>query len=298
MMKIKNRSIIVDVAKYQPSSVSSYVKNGAKAAIVQVSVSNSIKAPRAKAQIASAKNNNVPDLAYFYACFGASVSQAQKEAKYAVKAAREAGLSKGTYFGVDWENQDNYTGGSASANTSAIMAAMDVLKDAGYKPLLYSSASLLRSKINVKKVTNKYGVCIWVASYPTTAPVSKPNFAYFPSMDGVLIWQFTDNWRGLNVDGNVVLADLSVSCETSHKKAKSKWEPITKTYTLSHALTLHTSPHISAPAIAKLPKGSSVIVDAKLQGPLRLWLRQPRSNDAYGYIVGKDKYGKWQGKLA
>ena len=45
-----------------------------------------------------------------------------------------------------------------------------------------------------------------------------------------------------------------------------------------------------------LPKGSAIKYDAVLQGPKRLWLRQPRAN-GYGYIVGKDKYGKAMGKF-
>ena len=49
--------------------------------------------------------------------------------------------------------------------------------------------------------------------------------------------------------------------------------------------------------IAELPKGSEVKFDATLQGPLRLWLRQPRNNGKYGYVVGKDKYGKKLGKF-
>ena len=77
---------------------------------------------------------------------------------------------------------------------------------------------------------------------------------------------------------------------------KSSWVKKPGTFILSKTLKLHTSPHISAPAIAKLPKGSVIKYDAILQGPKRLWLRQPRAN-GFGYIVGKDKYGKAMGKF-
>ena len=77
---------------------------------------------------------------------------------------------------------------------------------------------------------------------------------------------------------------------------KSNWVKKPGTFVLGKALKLHTSPHITAPAIAKLPKGSAIKYDAVLQGPKRLWLRQPRAN-GYGYIVGKDKYGKAMGKF-
>ncbi|WP_318351391.1 hypothetical protein [Klebsiella quasipneumoniae] len=39
-------------------------------------------------------------------------------------------------------------------------------------------------------------------------PASTPDFGYFPSMDGIAIWQFTDNWKSMSVDGNISLIDL------------------------------------------------------------------------------------------
>lgn len=77
---------------------------------------------------------------------------------------------------------------------------------------------------------------------------------------------------------------------------KSDWIKKPGTFILGKALKLHTSPHINAPAIAMLPKGSAIKYDAVLQGPKRLWLRQPRAK-GYGYIVGKNKYGKAMGKF-
>ena len=72
------------------------------------------------------------------------------------------------------------------------------------------------------------------------------------------------------------------------------------TFVLGKSLKLHTSAHINAPAIVKLPKGSAIkydaVYDAVLQGPKRLWLRQPSAN-GYGYIVGKDKYSKAMGQF-
>ena len=90
----------------------------------------------------------------------------------------------------------------------------------------------------------------------------------------------------------------TISAKKPAKSAsnKSKWVKKPGTFVLGKALKLHTSPHISAPAIATLPKGSAVKYDAVLQGPKRLWLRQPRAN-GYGYIVGQDKYGKAMGKF-
>lgn len=291
------RYYAVDVAKYQPTSLHAYASAGAKLAIVQVSVANSIVAPKAKAQVASAHANNMKTAAYFYACFGNSVSRAKSEATFAVKCAKNAGIKAGSMLAVDWEGQDNDTSGSASANTAAILAAMRVIKNAGYQAMLYSSASLLRTKINVSKVVKAFGTCIWVASYAVAGRIDTPNFGYFPSMDGVAIWQFTDNWKGLSVDGNIVLSKVNANAESAIVKKTSKNKLATNgLFELNTSLNIHVSAHVSAKSIAKLPKGSVVKYDKVIVGSLRTWIRQPRAGGKYGYIVAVDRYGHKQGK--
>src|SRR5699024_4571609 len=103
---------------------------------------------------------------------------------------------------------------------------MEVCAKAGYKVLLYSDASLLRNNIDTARIVKRFGTCIWVASYPTDY-ATEPNFNYFPSMEGVAIWQFCDNWRGLNVDGNISLVDLHKDTavkKTTKPAEKSKLE--------------------------------------------------------------------------
>lgn len=289
------RYYAVDVAKYQPCSLHNYANAGAKLAIVQVSVANSIVAPRAKQQVASAKANNMKVAAYFYACFGHDASRAKSEANFAVACARKAGVKAGSMLAVDWESQDNDTSGSASANTAAILAAMRVIKQAGYKPMLYSGADLLYRKVNTKAIVKEFGTCLWVARYAIMGRIDKPNYQYFPSMDGVAIWQFTDNWRGLNVDGNIVLAKVATADTTIVKKSSNKTLLTNGLFELNTSLNIHVSAHVSAKSIAKLHKGDVVKYDKVIKGPLRTWIRQPRKN-GYGYIVAIDRYGHKLGK--
>ncbi|WP_366791812.1 hypothetical protein [uncultured Lactobacillus sp.] len=83
---------------------------------------------------------------------------------------------------------------------------------------------MLRTAIDTKKIIQKYGTCIWIASYPTDY-AAEPDFNYFPSMDGVAIWQFCDNWKGLSVDGNISLIDLHKETMTEHKTIKPIEKP-------------------------------------------------------------------------
>ncbi|MCX8725468.1 GH25 family lysozyme [Lactobacillus sp. B4007] len=154
--------------------------------------------------------------------------KAKTEAEFACKKAVELGLPKGTYLAVDWENGSGnniYCG--VSSSTSAILAAMAVIKSNGYVPLFYSGASAMRNQVDYRSIVKAYGKCLWVASYPTMAAVNSANMAYFPSMDGVAIWQFTSNYRGLNVDGNINVLPLKTSLNlTSLQKDVNKKESI------------------------------------------------------------------------
>ncbi|RVU70213.1 MULTISPECIES: GH25 family lysozyme [Lactobacillus] len=207
---VKARSYGVDVASYQSTNLSSHANAGAQFAIVKVSEGTGYRNPKAAAQIKSAISNGMMPMAYHFATFGANSSAAKAEAKYAVSSAKALGLPNGSYIACDWETgQGNNVNGGKNGSANAIIAFMKQVKASGFQSLLYSGAHLLKNNINTNKVNNAFPNSLWVASYATMGRIDNPNFAYFPSMDGVAIWQFTDNWRGLNVDGNITLLPLS-----------------------------------------------------------------------------------------
>lgn len=213
---VGSRSYGIDVANYQSSNINGMASAGAKFAIVKVSEGTGYRNPKASAQIASAKRSGMLPMAYHFALFGANSGTAVREANYAVSSARAYGLPAGSYIACDWESGDgNNVNGGASASANAIIAFMRQVKKNGYKPLLYSGASLLNNNISTAKVIAAFPNSLWVASYASMGRIDTPNFSYFPSMNGVAIWQFTDNWRGLNVDGNISLLPLSMSGSVS-----------------------------------------------------------------------------------
>ncbi|MFK5220106.1 GH25 family lysozyme [Lactobacillus helveticus] len=210
------RALGVDVASYQSADLSSHAQAGSQFAIVKVSEGTTYRNPKASSQISTAISNNMMPMAYHFATFSSNSSAAVDEANYAIKAAQTFGLPKDSYIACDYETgQGNniYCGKTPTAN--AIIAFMDQIKAAGYKPLLYASSSVLRNNIDTNSVIVKYPNSLWVASYAISGRIDNPNFNYFPSMEGVSIWQFTDNWRGLNVDGNVAVLPLSIDGNTT-----------------------------------------------------------------------------------
>ena len=218
------RDFVVDVAVYNSTDMSAYKRAGARQAIVKATEGLGYINPKAGVQVKSAHNNHMYLHAYHFATFGNNVGRAKMEAKFFVAEAKKLNISKKRYLWLDWETGDgNVVINPAYSNTKAILAFMKVCHSAGYKVGLYSGAYILKQYVDTAKIVKKYGTCLWVASYATMGRIDKPDFNYFPSMNGVAIWQFTDNWCGLNVDGNITLKELITDAvKVPAKKAVAK----------------------------------------------------------------------------
>lgn len=216
------RSYGVDVSSFQDANMSKYASNGAKFAIVKVTEGTNYQNPKANQQVTNARQAGMQVMAYFYATFSGNSSLARLQAQYAVSFANSIRITKGSYIAVDWEEGNgNSVSGNAEYNTQAVLTAMNVIQSAGYKPLLYSGAAVLQNNINTGLILKNYPNCLWVASYATMGRIDQPDFGWFPSMPGVAIWQFTDNWKGLSVDGNISLIDLTEEKEDD----EMSWHP-------------------------------------------------------------------------
>ena len=313
-MEVKSRSYGADVSSYNTSDLSNISKSGAKFVFVKLSEGLDYRNPKAQDQINSAKANNMLVMGYHYARFSGDSNMAVQEGHYTVNSAKEVDLPKGSYLACDWETgSGNVTGQGNEASANAILAFLDVIAGAGYKPLLYSGAGLLKGNIDTKKVLAKYPNCLWVAAYPLDngIPVSEPDFGYFPSMDGVAIWQFTDNWNNLKVDGNISLIDLKLdatapnpqpSKPTPAKPTPKTWTDVQGmtwheeygTFITGGAINLRWGANTDSMLITTLPAGSVVKYNAWARDSAgRVWLQQPRGSNHYGYLVGRVGTEAW-----
>lgn len=306
---IEDRSYGIDQASYQNSNISAYP--GAKFTIVKTTEGLDYQNPKAVAQVASAKNAGVPVGGYHYAHFSADSNQAVKEANYAIKVAKNIGIPAGALFACDWEEgSGNYTKGGYEASADAILAFMDTVAQAGYKPLLYSGKELLTKNINTKKITDKYGDCLWVAYYKVEGRQDTADFNWFPTMDHVAIWQFTDNWKGMGIDGNIAVKKLTFNTEepkATIKPIKTSTQPKTwtdvqgmtwheeyGTFITGGAINLRWGASTESMLITTLPAGSVVKYSAWARDNAgRVWLRQQRGSNHYGYLVGRVGNDAW-----
>lgn len=315
-MEVEKRSYGVDVSDWQVSNLSAMASAGAKYAIVKASEGLNYQNPKAPAQVNSANANGMMTAGYHYAHFSASHSQAVLEGNYAVSSAEQAGIKPGSYLACDYEEgSGNSTTQGYSASADAILAFMDTVASAGYKPLLYSGKEILTKKVDVKKVTAKYGTCLWIASYEykSGTRLDNPDFGWFPSMDNVAIWQFTDNWRGLNVDGNISLVDL----KTDSKPVAQPSKPTTKQpapqsfvdelgdtwykeegkFYPNGTINIRYGARTTSDIIGTVTKGDCVKYDAYSRHGGYVWIRQPRADGQYGFLVcrqGNDPWGRFE----
>lgn len=283
---VSKKSYGVDLASYQSTNVS---YTGAKFAIIKLTQGTDYLNPKAEQQIKSAKAHGLLPAGYFYANHGNSVSRARSEAKYAVAKAKALGIPEGSYIADDFEQgSGNSVSGGVQANTEAILAAMQEIKSAGYQPLIYSGAFVLRNHMSITRLVKSFGTCLWVASYKVSGRQDYADFNYFPSMDGVAIWQFTDNYRGLNVDGNISLIDLKIS---SHNHApKSVKKPV-------ESLSQHpvVKWDVGAVAVVSNQKGAYIYTSSKLDEKESDKLKPYKSMwKVFGIENGAIKVGKNQ----
>lgn len=315
-MQVAKRSYGVDVSSFQETDLAKYANLGAKYVFVKVSEGLDYRNPKAEAQINSAKDNGMMVSGYHYARFSANSDVAVQEGHYAVNSAAEVGLPKGSYLACDWETgSGNVTDQGNEVSANAILAFLDVIAGAGYKPLLYSGAGLLKGNIDTKKVLAKYPNCLWVAAYPlgNGVPVSTPDFGYFPSMDGVAIWQFTDNWRGLNVDGNISLIDLKTDGKPVAQSSKpaikqsapqswvddlgDTWFKENGKFYPNGTINIRYGARTTSDIIGTVTKGDCVKYDAYSRHGGYVWIRQPRANGEHGFLVcrqGNDPWGRFE----
>lgn len=276
---------MVDVYSDSPRSYAT--QSGVDIIMVKATQGTGYVNPRCDTDYQAAKRAGKM-LGFYHYCGGGNP---EAEAKYFYKNTKN-------YVGeavpaVDWESYQNASWG----NTNYVRRFVDEFhKLSGVWPLIYVQASSINQVANCAKNCG-----LWVASYPSMDWKSwkLPNMNVKTSpWTTYTVWQFT----GDNMDRNVVNTTkegwkkLAKGSSKPAAKKKPNWVKKSGEFVLGQALEIHKEPHIDSPAIAKLPKGSVVKYDATLQGPKRLWLRQPRSK-GYGYIVGKDKYGKALGKF-
>lgn len=108
-----------------------------------------------------------------------------------------------------------------NANTETILYGMRRIKQAGYTPMYYSYKPFTLQYVDYQRIIKEFPNSLWIAAYPSYEVTPEPLYAYFPSMEGIGIWQFTSTYIAGGLDGNVDLTGITDSGYTDTNKPET-----------------------------------------------------------------------------
>lgn len=185
-----------DYSKYQPSIYNNTGRDSFAISQIGGSINGYIyEQSTYSSHVQQAKNNGWRFHTYIWMQTGSNQWQTQQMLNYFLPRLQQP---KGAIVALDYEAGAS---GNVEANTDNILSGMRQIKNAGYTPVLYSYKPYLLAHVNIGRVLAEFPNCIWVAGYQPGLSTT-PNFDYFPSLDGVAIWQYSDygGQQDLNVD--------------------------------------------------------------------------------------------------
>ena len=103
------------------------------------------------------------------------------------------------------------TAAEKQANTETVLYGMRRIRDAGYTPMYYSGKPFTLKHINYDQIVAEFPGSGWIAAYPNYDVTPAPNYNFFPSMDGIGIFQFTSTYVAGGLDGNIDLTGITDS---------------------------------------------------------------------------------------
>ncbi|OFA09751.1 N-acetylmuramoyl-L-alanine amidase sle1 precursor [Enterococcus faecalis] len=109
-----------------------------------------------------------------------------------------------------------------NANTETILYGMRRIKQAGYTPMYYSYKPFTLQYVDYQRIIKEFPNSLWIAAYPSYEVTPEPLYAYFPSMEGIGIWQFTSTYIVGGLDGNVDLTGITDNGYTATDKPETE----------------------------------------------------------------------------
>ena len=188
---MKKNDLFIDVSSHNGYDITGILENmGTQNTIIKISEGTTYLNPCLSAQVEQSN----PIGFYHFAWFGGDVEQAESEARYFLDNVPK----KVQYLVLDYED---HASDDSQANTNACLRFMQVISDAGYKPIYYSYKPFTLNNIDYQQILADFPNSLWIAGYGLND--GNADFGYFPSMDGIRWWQYSSN----PYDKNIVLLD-------------------------------------------------------------------------------------------
>ena len=188
---VKKNDLFIDVSSHNGYDITGILEQmGTTNTVVKISESTTYLNPCRHAQV----EQSTPIGFYHFARFGGDVAEAEREAQFFLDNVPQ----QVQYLVLDYEDDPS---GDAQANTNACLRFMQMIADAGYKPIYYSYKPFTLENVDYQQILAQFPNSLWVAGYGLNDGTA--NFEYFPSMDGIRWWQYSSN----PFDKNIVLLD-------------------------------------------------------------------------------------------
>lgn len=213
-MTMKKNDYFIDVSSYQSADLTAICQAaGTRKTIIKVTEGTGYLSPNRFTQTQTSE----PIGYYHFARFGGDVNRAVAEANYFLANVP----TKVPYLVCDYEDGAST---SRQANTDAILAFMDKVASAGYKPIYYGYKPYTLANVDYHQILVKYPNSLWIAAYPNYNVTPDPIWEIFPSMDGIRWWQFTSTGIAGGLDKNIVLLDDKQTASSENKKTSTDEE--------------------------------------------------------------------------
>ena len=126
---------------------------------------------------------------------------------------------------------------SGAQNTYAVQHACDLIRQAGYTPMVYGYKNYLVNHVDLHYLASREQ--LWLAEYPDYSVTPNPNYNYFPSFENIGIFQFTSTYVAGGLDGDV---DLTGVTDNGYKNGNAL-NPKTNTPATTAGKQIHRDTH-------------------------------------------------------
>lgn len=200
---MKKNDLFIDVSSHNGYDITGILKQmGTQNTIIKISESTSYINPCLSAQVSQSN----PIGFYHFAWFGGNEEEAEAEARYFLANVP----TQVKYLVLDYED---HASASVQRNTTACLRFMQVIAEAGYKPIYYSYKPFTLDNVDYQQILAQFPNSLWIAGYGLND--GNADFNYFPSMDGIRWWQYSSN----PYDKNIVLLDDTEEDNVTSKNA-------------------------------------------------------------------------------
>ena len=182
---------VVDVSTFQQTIDWSQVnQDGIVGAMIRAGYGFGTVDNQYRVNVTGCENNGIPYGMYHYS-YATNIEDAKKEAEFFINNAK--GTSPSYPLAMDVEEASQAAMGK-QALTAMILAFCDMVKAAGYQPMLYTNLNWATNYIDMSQIDNA-GIRVWIAQYNTTLDY-KGNY---------FLWQYTSSGRVAGIPANVDL---------------------------------------------------------------------------------------------